>query len=90
LIVDHQPIKRCGSPPDKKTVEIKVFTRVEGEKKVITHMSKKTRGEVTRQILENGEVISTPEQLQAIVEQKFECALIKGDAKSPWVLEVFC
>ena len=53
-------------------------------------MSKKTRGEVTRQILENGEVISTPEQLQAIVEQKFECALIKGDAKSPWVLEVFC
>lgn len=76
--------------PRQKTVEIKVFTRVEGEKKVITHMSKKTRGEVTRHILENGEVISTPEQLQAIVKQKFECELIKGDAKSPWVLEVFC
>jgi hypothetical protein len=25
-----------------------------------------------------------------IVAQKFECELISGDEKNPWVLEVFC
>ena len=76
--------------PIHKTVEVKVFTTVDGQKKVITHMSKKTRGEVTRHIIENGQIISTPEQLQAIVKRKFECNLIQATSKEPWVLEVFC
>ena len=74
----------------EKTVEIKVFTTVGGVKKVITHMSKKTRGEVTRHILENGELIETPEELLAIVSKKFTCQLIRATAKDPWVLEVYC
>jgi cytoplasmic iron level regulating protein YaaA (DUF328/UPF0246 family) len=72
------------------TVEIKVFTRVDGVKKVITHMSKKTRGEVTHEILKASQIPKTPEELQVIVAQNFECELIEGDAKNPWVLEVFC
>jgi hypothetical protein len=32
----------------------------------------------------------TPEELQTIVAQKFECELIGGDEKNPWTLEVFC
>jgi uncharacterized protein len=76
--------------PIEKTVEIKVFTKVDGEKKVITHMSKKTRGEVTRHILQAGKEIRTPEQLQEIVSQEFTCLLIESTDTEPWVLEVFC
>jgi cytoplasmic iron level regulating protein YaaA (DUF328/UPF0246 family) len=53
-------------------------------------MSKKTRGEVTRHIIENGEIITTPQQLQAIVSKSFTCELIEATDKDPWVLEVFC
>ena len=75
--------------PIEKTVEIKVFTKVDGEKKVITHMSKKTRGEVTRHILLSGQAIKAPAQLHEIVSQGFTCALIESTDKEPWVLEVF-
>ena len=92
LIIDcrSSTYQTVWQSPVEKTVEVKVFTTVDGEKKVITHMSKKTRGEVTRHLIECGEIISTPDQLQAIVKKKFECKLIPGDAKSPWILEVFC
>ena len=76
--------------PIEKTVEIKVFTKVDGEKKVITHMSKKTRGEVTRHILLSGKVVKTPAQLHEIVSQEFTCTLIEPIDQEPWVLEVFC
>jgi hypothetical protein len=76
--------------PIQKTVEIKVFTTVGGEKKVITHMSKKTRGEVTRHLLQSTVVAHTPQQLHEIVSQRFTCTLIEATAKEPWVLEVYC
>ena len=53
-------------------------------------MSKKTRGEVARLIIENSEMISTPKQLQKIVSKKFTCDLIQATDKEPWALEVFC
>lgn len=76
--------------PIEKTVEIKVFTTVDGHKKVITHMSKKTRGEITRHLLQSPVVAQTPAQLQEIVSQGFTCTLIEATAKDPWVLEVYC
>lgn len=92
LIIDcrSSTYQTVWQSPIQKTVEVKVFTTVNGEKKIITHMSKKTRGEVTRHIIENGEIISTPEQLQIIVEEKFKCELIEATNKEPWVLEVYC
>jgi len=92
LIIDcrSSTYQTVWQSPIEKTVEIKVFTTVGGVKKVITHMSKKTRGEVTRHILENGELIETPEELLAIVSKKFTCQLIRETAKDPWVLEVYC
>ena len=92
LIIDCRSSTYQGvwQSPTAITVEIKVFTRVEGVKKVITHMSKKTRGEVTHELLQATQIPKTPQELQAIVEQKFECELIKGDEKNPWVLEVYC
>jgi len=92
LIIDcrSSTYQTVWQSPIHKTVEVKVFTTVDGEKKVITHMSKKTRGEVTRHIIENGEIITTPQQLQAIVSKGFTCELIEATDKAPWVLEVFC
>lgn len=92
LIIDcrSSTYQTVWQSPIQKTVEVKVFTTINGEKKIITHMSKKTRGEVTRHIIENGEIISTPEQLQIIVEKKFKCELIEATNKEPWVLEVYC
>jgi cytoplasmic iron level regulating protein YaaA (DUF328/UPF0246 family) len=76
--------------PIEKTVEIKIFTTVDGEKKVITHMSKKTRGEVTRHLLHAEEEIINPQQLHKFVSKAFTCELIEATAKEPWVLEVYC
>ena len=72
------------------TVEINVFTKIDGVKKVITHMSKKTRGEVTHHIIKSTKVPTNAHELEAIVSQKFECELIEGSKKNPWVLEVYC
>ena len=92
LIIDCRSSTYQGvwQSPTAITVEIKVFTRVEGVKKVITHMSKKTRGEVTHELLKATQIPKTPQELQTIVEQKFECELIKGTKREPWVLEVYC
>jgi hypothetical protein len=36
------------------------------------------------------QIPKTPEELRGLVAQTFECELITGDKKNPWVLEVFC
>jgi cytoplasmic iron level regulating protein YaaA (DUF328/UPF0246 family) len=92
LIIDcrSSTYQTVWQSPAAITVEVKVFTRVAGVKKVITHMSKKTRGEVTREILKTNQIPKTPEELRGLVAQTFECELITGDEKNPWVLEVFC
>lgn len=91
LIIDcrSSTYKTVWQSPVNKTVEIKVFTTVDGERKVITHMSKKTRGEVTRQLLQSEIAITNPQQLHAYISQSFICTLIKSTAKDPWVLEVY-
>lgn len=92
LIIDcrSSTYQTVWQSPREKTVEIKVFTTVDGEKKIITHMSKKTRGEVTRHILCAGTDIKSPQQLLEIVSQGFSCRLIDASDKGPWVLEVYC
>jgi hypothetical protein len=76
--------------PMENTVEIKIFTKVDGVKKVITHMSKKTRGEVTRAILLTKAAPKKPHQLFEIIQASFECELIARTPDTPWVLEVYC
>jgi uncharacterized protein len=92
LIIDcrSSTYQTVWQSPIEKTVEVKVFTKVDGEKKVITHMSKKTRGEVVRHILQTGKEIKSPQQLYEIVSQEFTCTLFESSDKEPWVLEVFC
>ena len=90
LIIDcrSSTYQSVWTPPAEKCVEIKVFSKVDGVKKVITHMSKKTRGEVTRMLLLSTTIPTNPQELAEIVSTNFECELFESKGKEPWVLEV--
>ena len=90
LVVDcrSSTYKTVWKSPVDITVEIRVSTVVDGVRTVITHMSKKTRGEITRWLLQSRSVPKTPEDLYAIVSEKYPCALTPSNGVEPWVLEV--
>ena len=90
LIVDcrSSTYKTVWKSPAAITVEIKVSTVVDGVRTVITHMSKKTRGEITRWLLQSRSLPKTPEDLYAIVSEKYPCALTPSDGTNAWILEV--
>ena len=90
LIVDcrSSTYKTVWHSPIDKTVEVRISTVVDGVRTVVTHMSKKTRGEITRWLLQSRSVPRTPEDLYAIVSEKYPCALTPSDGFEPWVLEV--
>lgn len=90
LIVDcrSSTYKTVWKPPVDITVEVKVSTVVDGVRTVVTHMSKKTRGEITRWLLQSRSMPKTPEDLYAIVSEKYPCALTPSDGANPWILEV--
>jgi len=90
LIVDcrSSTYKTVWKSPPEITVEVKVSTVVDGVRTVVTHMSKKTRGEITRWLLQSRSTPKSPEDLYAIVSEKYPCALTPSDGVTPWVLEV--
>ena len=90
LIVDcrSSTYKTVWNSPVEKTVEVRVSTVVDGVRTVVTHMSKKTRGEITRWLLQSRSMPKTPEDLYAIVSEKYPCALTPSDGVAPWILEV--
>ena len=90
LIVDcrSSTYKTVWHSPVDITVEVHVSTVVEGVRTVVTHMSKKTRGEIARWLLQSRSVPRTPEDLYAIVSEKYPCALTPSDGVNPWILEV--
>ena len=90
LIVDCRSSTYAGvwqSPPDR-TVAVRVFKKEKGKISVITHLSKKYRGELTRVLLKAGKVPKTPEDLLAIAEKNFECKLIRPRGNLPWYLDL--
>jgi cytoplasmic iron level regulating protein YaaA (DUF328/UPF0246 family) len=90
LIVDcrSSTYKTVWKSPIEITVEVRVSTVVDGVRTVVTHMSKKTRGEITRWLLQSRSTPKTPEDLYAIVSEKYPCALTPSNGSDPWVLEV--
>ena len=90
LIIDcrSSTYQAVWSAPAEVTVAIRASTVVDGERKVITHMSKKTRGEVTRALLVSRSIPKTVEDIYAIISEKFPCALTPPQDGDPWVLEV--
>jgi cytoplasmic iron level regulating protein YaaA (DUF328/UPF0246 family) len=75
-------------PSPEITVAVRVFKKEKGKISVITHLSKKYRGELTRVLLKSGKVPKTPEDLLAIAEKHFECKLIRPKGNLPWYLDL--
>ena len=90
LIIDCRSSTYAGvwQSPTDRTVAVRVFQRKMGKISVITHLSKKYRGALTREILKSGKSPKTPTELLEIAEKHFECKLTKAKGKLPWYLDL--
>ena len=90
LIIDCRSSTYKGVWPiiPANTVEVRIFQVVAGERKVITHMSKKYRGELTRHLLAQPTEPVTPADLQRMAAQLFECELHPSVDAQPWALDL--
>ena len=90
LIVDCRSSTYAGvwTPDASKTVNVRVFQIKEGKRSVITHMSKKYRGELTRYLLQAGVSPMTPAEVMKIAAKYFDCELTKPDGKNPYYLDL--
>ena len=89
LIIDCRSSTYSGVwiPPHHKTVAVRVFQLKGGKKSVITHMSKKYRGELVRHLLQNS-APQTAQELHAIAREKFTCDLIPATGINPSYLDL--
>jgi cytoplasmic iron level regulating protein YaaA (DUF328/UPF0246 family) len=72
----------------ENTVEVRVFKVSGTERSVITHMSKKYRGELTRHLLVQPSDPTTPAEVQRMAAQVFECELHPPTDGQPWALDL--
>jgi cytoplasmic iron level regulating protein YaaA (DUF328/UPF0246 family) len=90
LIIDcrSSTYKSVWAINPENTVEVRVFKVSGTERSVITHMSKKYRGELTRHLLMQPNDPTTPDHVQRIAAQVFECELHPPANGQPWVLNL--
>jgi cytoplasmic iron level regulating protein YaaA (DUF328/UPF0246 family) len=72
----------------QNTVEVRVFKVNGAERNVITHMSKKYRGELTGHLLKQTIDPTTAAEVQRIAAQLFECELHAPVDGQPWALDL--
>jgi hypothetical protein len=65
-----------------------VFKVTGAERSVITHMSKKYRGELTRHLIMQASDPITPADVQRMAAQLFECEIHPPNEGQPWVLNL--
>jgi len=70
------------------TVEVRVFKVSGTERSVITHMSKKYRGELTKHLLMQSIDPTTPADVQRMAAEVFECELHPPANGQPWALDL--
>lgn len=89
LIVDCRSSTYAGvwQPAPQKRVAVRVFQEKNGKRSVITHMSKKYRGELTKLLLET-RAPKTPDELLAVASKKYEAQLQPASATEPWYLDL--
>ena len=90
LIIDcrSSTYSTVWKPDPKKTVAVRVFQIKNGKRLVITHMSKKYRGELTRLLLKQGTSPATPHKVKEIASKEFACEFHKSDGKLPAYLDL--
>lgn len=90
LIIDCRSSTYSGvwTPPNEKLVEVRVFKEHNGERSVITHMSKKYRGELARYLLLQKKSAKDFKSLHALISEKFLCEFIQGDSTNAAKLDL--
>jgi cytoplasmic iron level regulating protein YaaA (DUF328/UPF0246 family) len=90
LIIDcrSSTYKNVWAINPENTVEVRVFKVNGTERSVITHMSKKYRGELTRHLLMQPSDPTTPADVQRMAAQVFECELHPPTDGQPWALDL--
>jgi len=90
LVIDcrSSTYKNVWAVNPENTVEVRVFKVSGSERSVITHMSKKYRGELTRHLLTQASDPVTPVDVQRIAAHLFECELHPPTDGQPWVLDL--
>ena len=90
VIVDcrSSTYKGAWNPPNAKTVEVRVFQSVNGKLSVITHMSKKYRGELVRHLLlQKSEPKTIPDLLDAL-RSDFYFEFVPATQSTPHLLNL--
>ena len=93
--IENQFIIDCRSstyeaawkPTSVNTVYVRVFQVKNGHRSVITHMSKKYRGELARLLVDNEE-LKHPQELLTLASQRFEAELHAKTKKNPNYLDL--
>jgi cytoplasmic iron level regulating protein YaaA (DUF328/UPF0246 family) len=90
LVVDcrSSTYKSVWTVNPENTVDVRVFKVNGAERSVITHMSKKYRGELTRHLLMQATDPTTPAEVQQMAAQLFECELHPPTDGQPWALDL--
>jgi len=90
LIVDcrSSTYATVWTPNPMNTVGIRVFKKVNGQLKLISHMSKLTRGEVARLLISQSKVPKTPQDLYELISKKFNCKLVTTRGTRSWFIDV--
>jgi cytoplasmic iron level regulating protein YaaA (DUF328/UPF0246 family) len=90
LVIDcrSSTYKSVWSINPENTVEVRVFKVVNGERSVITHMSKKYRGELTRHLIAQPGDPTTPAEVRSMAAQLFECELHPPIDGQSWALDL--
>jgi cytoplasmic iron level regulating protein YaaA (DUF328/UPF0246 family) len=90
LVVDcrSSTYSTVWTPSIMKSVGIRIFAKVDGQPKVITHMSKSTRGQVTRFLVSQDRTPKTPDELQMILASRFDSRLVAPDGNKGWFINV--
>ena len=89
VIVDARSSTYAGvwTPPADIAMSVRVFQEKNGKRSVITHVSKKYRGELTRLLLQSKKA-RTPHDVYEIARTQYVCELIAPRAGSPWYLDL--
>ena len=90
LVVDcrSSTYKSVWTINPENTVDVRVFKVTGTKRSVITHMSKKYRGELIRHLLMQATDPTTPADVQRMAAQLFECELHPPTSGQPWALDL--
>ncbi|MBF4995450.1 peroxide stress protein YaaA [Arthrobacter gandavensis] len=91
LVVDCRSSTYAAAwqPAQQDTAAVNVFQIRNGERKVVSHFAKHTRGELARHLLtRTGSAPATPGQLRDAAAEKWEAELVPPAGRRPWQLNL--